>query len=278
MLDFRRRTMLTLPGLLAVLLIAAVCAGLSACGAAPPETPATALAGQIQPKYLQYLTFDEQQKLFWDYYTYSVMADDKFINHSSELRFLPDFAAGEQPDWEQSCRFLLDFTPYWQDAEGYACWNAADVQQAADILLPGYTVPAEDNGWVYYHPAQGEQPAYYQAVGWDTNGGVYYRLNAPVTQDNGTYTASFTGYDVGELWQDAQDFAPAENNDAKLCQIALARGIEPYDFDLAAEMPGIIDAGELTPCEEITVTFTLAGDDELPLCYTSCERTELATN
>ncbi len=278
MIDFRRRTMLTLPGWLAVLLIAAVCAGLGGCGEPQQETPATALAWQIQPEYLQDLTLEEQQKLFWDYYTYSVMADGKFLNHFSELRFLPEFAAGEQPDWEQACRFLLDFTPYWQDAEGYCCWNAADLQQAADILLAGYTVPAEDNGWVWYHPAQGEQQAYYQAVGWDNNGAVYYRLNAPLAEAAGTYTASFTGYDVGELWQDTPDFAPAENNDSKLCQIAAERGIDPYDFDLTAEMPALIDAGELIPCEELTVTFTLTGDDELPLCYTSCERTELATN
>ena len=263
---------------LALLVIVAMCAGLCGCGKAEPETPATALAAQIHPEHLANLAFSDQQRLFWDYYTYFVMEDDRFLYHTEELRNLPDFAPGEQPDWEQAGRFLLDFTSFWYDAEGYVCWNAADLQQAADILLPGYIVLPQDNGWILYHPAQDGQKAYYQAMGWDAGGGVYYRLNTPVTEKAGVYTACFTGYAVGEFWQEELDFAPAETNDAKLCQIALSRGIDPYNFDLAAELPAIIDAGELTPCEEITVTFRLSGDGDLPLSYTSCERTELATN
>lgn len=256
--------------LLALLLLGAAL-GLSACGQAQPETPATAMSFL---KNLSDLDLAEQQKLFWDYCGYRVQEESKFLNHAEELRFLPEFTDVDAISWDEASRFLLNFAPGFTDPEGYVCWPEDAMLQAANILLPGYAMPAESSVWVTYEEDEG----YYRSTGWDNNGAVYYRLSAPITEEDGLYTADLLGYALDELWFEAGDFGPAVSNEAALCRIAQARGVSPYDFDLAAELPAVIDAGDLMPCECLRITFRLSGDAELPLMYESAARYELASN
>ena len=241
-----------------------------------PETPATMLAWMLDD-YLDDLDLAEQQDLFWDYYNY--YAEESVVgyemSHQNELRFLPDFAAGEQPSWDNAFIFLMDFADRWRNDEGYVCWSKQGLVSAADVLLTDYTIPEEGNGWVDYHAEDG---GYYQSIGWSIGGAVYYWLTAPVQLADGVYQAEFLGYALNEMWYDAADFGPAQSNESRLCQIALAAGVEPMKFNLQENLPEVLRAGELTPCEKLTVSFKLSGDDKLPLTYLSAERVQLATN
>lgn len=245
-------------------------------GEKKPETPATMLAWMLDD-YLDDLDLAEQQDLFWDYYNY--YAEESVVgyemSHQNELRFLPDFAEGEQPSWDNAFIFLMDFADIWRNEEGYVCWPQSGLEAAADKLLPDYIIPEESNGWVDYHAEDG---GYFQSVGWSIGGAVYYWLTVPVQLADGVYQAEFFGYALDEVWYDTVDFGPAVSNEAKLCQIALDAGVEPIKFDLQMHLPEILQAGQLTPCEKLTVSFKLSGDDKLPLTYLSAERVQLTAN
>lgn len=265
--------------LLAVLLSAALLAAvgwlISSYNKDRPQagTPATALADYLSdPAALAEPDFALQQWLFWQYYNFTVTFDDRLVLHTDELRFLPDFAPGEEPDWEQTSRFLTSFSPYSRDDEGYLRWQRDDLIQTASVMLLQGDVPRQSSGWLEYI----EHKDWYDAVGWDTSGAVYYLLTEPVTEENGVYTAKFNGYAVGELWADNDDFGK-NFNDRKMYEMWQESGMEQGAF-VRDVLPEKLAEGELACCEELTVTFSLSGDDWLPLEYASCERREFAGN
>lgn len=263
-------------GLLLVLLLG-FC--LTACGTDPrPETPATALASQLDSGYLLEQDLAVQQQVFWRYYLsydFAVGNGDggveRNINHSSELRFLPEFTQGKDADWEQVSRYLCDFTPCTRSETVASCWAYDDFVAVAKILLPGAEVLPKDSGWLNYIAEKN----CYEAVGWDTSGMVYYLLTEPITCKDGVYTAHFAGFAVGEMWM--EDGENAIGNDHTMYEL-WQHGGESLDHFISEILPGELAAGNLQPCENVEVTFALSDDEELPLGYLSCGRVTLHTN
>lgn len=231
-----------------------------------PETSATALASQLDSGYLIEQDLATQRQVFWRYYTYDAMIDDAFIMHTSELRFLPEFAVGEQPYWEDTSRYLCDFAAYTVNSEGALCWAYDDFAAVRDVLLPGVEVRREDSGWLNYL-AESDG---FVSVGWDYSGTVYYLLEEPLSRDeDGIFTAHLAGFPVGEMWMEDGEYA--EDNDAVMYRRWKESGLDFREF-CDDVLPGMLAAWELERGEDITVTFRLSGDDELPLAYLSCER------
>ncbi len=240
-----------------------------------PETPVTALADQLQTDYLIKQDLATQQKVFWRYYNYDVLRDADagwFIMHSHELRFLPDFATGNVPDWEQTSRYLCDFAVSTRNDEGALRWAFDDMVAVRDVLLPTAEVLPQSSGWLDYIADKN----CYDAVGWDTSGTVYYMLTEPLAEDNGVYTARFAGYAVGEMWA-YDDDSGKNTNDGRIHELWVDSGLDMIEF-VDEVLPAELVAENLSRCENLTVTFKLSGDEEMPLSYLSCLRDELHSN
>lgn len=240
-----------------------------------PETPVTALADQLQTDYLIKQDLATQQKAFWRYYGYDVLRDTDagcFIMHSHELRFLPDFAAGDVPDWEQTSRYLCDFAVSTRNDEGALRWAFDDMVAVRDVLLPTAEVLPQDSGWLNYIADKN----CYDAVGWDANGTVYYLLTEPIAKDDGVYTAKFAGYALGEMWFDEEESGGSYND--RVAFELWQHGGDELSYFIDNVLPGELAAENLMRCENVTVMFELSGDEELPLSYLSCEREELHSN
>lgn len=252
-----------------------------------PETPTTALASQLESGYLTEQDLETQQKAFWRYYN----TNDSLSNHndgegnswvkptlhSSELRFLPEFTADEAPAWEDVSRYLCDFAvmtngQYRFGEMGATHWAYDDMAAVCDILLPAAEVERQSSGWLDYIASED----WYEAAGWDSVGMVYYVLTEPLTEDDGVYTAHFAGYPLGEMWFDEEENDGSYNS--RIAYEIWEHGGEDRDYFINNILMGELLAENLVRCENMTVTFTLSGDEELPLSYHSCVREELGSN
>lgn len=246
-------------------------------GEPEPETPVTALADQLDTGYLIKQDLATQQKVFWRYYNYNSFhgiggEGFQYLLRDHELRFLPEFAAGAVPDWEQTSRYLCDFAWSNRNDDGALRWAFDDMVAVRDVLLPTAEVERGSSGWLNYIADKD----CYDAVGWDANGTVYYLLTEPVTEDDGVYTAKFAGYALGEMWFDEEE-SGGNYNDRVAFEL-WQHGGDELSYFIDEILPGELAAENLTRCENLTVTFRLSGDEELPLSYLSCEREELLSN
>lgn len=252
-----------------------------------PETPTTALVSQLEQGYLLEQDLQTQQQVLWRYYNINDSMSNhndgegnawiKPIMHSSELRFLPEFAANETPDWEEVSRYLCDFAvltegQYRFGETSAAHWSYDDMAAVCDILLPSAKVERQNSGWLNYIASDD----WYEAVGWDSNGMVYYVLTEPLTCEDGVYTAHFAGYAVGEMSFEDDDYGK-NYNDRVMYEIWQHSG-EDRAYFIENILMGELLAENLVRAENLTVTFTLSGDEVLPLSYHSCERKELMSN
>lgn len=262
---------------LLVILLAALCVCVGCVDDSEPETPVTALADQLQTGYLMEQDLATQQKVFWRYYNYNSFHGNggegiQYLLRDHELRFLPEFAAGDEPDWEQVSRYLCDFARSTRNDEGALRWAFDDMVAVRDVLLPTADVERENSGWLNYMADND----CYDAVGWDVNGTVYYLLTEPLAEDGGVYTAKFAGYALGEMWYDEEENSGNYND--RVAYEIWQHGGDELSYFIDEILPGELAAGNLTCCENVTVTFELSGDKELPLSYLSCEREELMSN
>lgn len=266
---------------LLVILLAALCVCVGCVDDSEPETAAIALADQLQTGYLMEQDLATQQRVFWRYYLYDASHGDnegsQYFMHSNELRFLPEFAVDDTPDWEDVSRYLCDFayrtkglTRFGETEADY--WNYDDMVAVRDVLLPTAQVERRSSGWLNYIADKD----CYEAVGWDTNGAVYYLLREPIAEDDGVYTAKFAGYALGEMWYDEEENSGNYND--RVAYELWQHGGDDLSYFIDYVLPGELAAGNLTCCENVTVTFELSGDKELPLSYLGCEREELMSN
>lgn len=252
-----------------------------------PETPTTALVSQLEQSYLLEQDLQTQQKVLWRYYNINDSMSNhndgegnawiKPIMHSHELRFLPEFAMNETPDWEDVSRYLCDFAVLTEGQYRFGeteadHWNYDDMVAVRDVLLPTAEVERKSSGWLNYIA----DDDWYEAVGWDTTGTVYYLLTEPIAEDGGVYTAKFAGYPLGEMWFD-EDESGGSYNDRVAFEL-WEHGGDELNYFIDNVLPGELAAGNLNAAENVTVTFRLSGDEELPLSYLSCRREELLSN
>lgn len=250
-----------------------------------PENPARYAKNDITLQTMERQDYLKQKLA--EYYN----SIDEPYYHCYELCLMPDFAEGEQPGWDEVSRWLCSFAEY--NPEVYS-WTAADLQAAADVLLPDYTVPREDSAYLEYD-AQNDS---FAALGWDAPpDGEYYQFGG-IGFKGGIDESSWlphwkdTSYLYCRIYKwDEMWYAGQGENSAALLAYAKHFG---YTEENMPEMnvPAAFQAllsGEyvkdefgrvlrLKPEEELqasatlSVTFRLSGDKNLPFTYLAAER------
>ena len=224
---------------------------------------------------------DKLKEAFFDYYAANGLYNEDYW-HSYELRLLPEFAEGEQPDWEEASHWLTYFAAYDQELGGY---RAEDMAAAARVLLADYEMPRKSSGWLNYDPAKD----CFEPVGWDDHGTEFYVLQE-IGGDGERYRARFLVFELEELWYDELYASTSANGAALLAYARENEGIEESENEITVSLnvskamkqlllDNILADGSRNQPEpgmvsraSVEVSFRLSGDEELPFTYLSCQR------
>lgn len=262
----------------AVWLLVCLC-GMVGCTQSGSSEPELDWAAQPLPDILQawYDDYDRPSLpsnalagAFFDYYS----SYDGAYHHAYELRLLPEFAEGEEPDWEDVSHWLVYFAPYDIETEGY---RAADMAEAAAVLLPDYEMPRKSSSWLDYKPDNDS----FEPVGWDDHGAEFYVIKG-ISGDGEKYAVTFWVFEIDEMWFD-ELYASTSANDAALLGYAREHGaIEETENEITIKLDTAAAMRELLVEDKrhdnmvsracVEVTFRLSGDEALPFTYLGCRR------
>jgi len=191
-----------------------------------------------------------------------------YYEHPYELRYLPQFMAGETPDWDELSFYVFNVScaesPVY---EGYVAKD--DFKNVVLRYFDNLSYKDTDSQWVTF--VEGK----YIPTGWDTTGSVFYRLTNISKDECSLFTASFDGIAFSELdfTEDYESSSPNMRAVMEVMGIENPTGALQSTREKIAKMLTNSNYAEVFLIEEhVTISFRLAGEANDTFVYVSCNR------
>ena len=198
---------------------------------------------------------------------------DYYDERPDELAYLPEFAQNHPPNWDELTLYTFLVIDSFGE-EPIATWpkqfTSEQFRRTIQRFLGDVSYIDQPSDFFEY------QDGIYTVMGFDTLGTTFFRLKAIERHEENVYQAKFDC-----LYIDESDFGAYYNMEEEpthnmrvIMEFAdrLGKGVDIErslaqiflrdDYDQLLELNG-----------EITIRFSLSGDDQLPFAYHACTRT-----